>query len=178
MQHFALTAPQRQEVQHALVRCESVRRYRRLLALLEVDRGRPVVEVAGDLQVSRRSVHEWLRAYRVQGSVEGLAEGTRPGRPSRWDADLRAGLERLLGQSPESAGYAATTWTVPLLQEELRHRHGQQLAEDTVRRALHRLGYTWKRARYVLEPDPERGEKGASDTGLPGAPGAPQRGAG
>jgi hypothetical protein len=56
-------------------------------------------------------------------------------------------------------GYDAVNWTVPLLQEHLRTCAGRWLSDDTIRRELDRLGYTWKRFRYVLPPDPEREKK-------------------
>ena len=51
-------------------------------------------------------------------------------------------------------GYAATDWTVPLLRTEL-SRRGHVLSERALRRTLHRLGWRWKRPKYVLgRPDP------------------------
>jgi len=38
---------------------------------------------------------------------------------------------------------------------------GMIFSESTIRQHLHRLGYTWKRSRYVLEPDREREKKTA-----------------
>ncbi len=166
-----LTARQREELQRALTGDREARLYRRVLALLEVDVGRPVTEVAKDLHVSRRSVHTWLRSYRASG-LEALVEQPRPGRPSVWDEESRDLLEQLLGQSPEAYGYLATTWTVPLLREQLEHSRGRLLSAKTVRRELHARGYSWKRSRYVLEPDPERGEKGAPSAAALGPPGA------
>ena len=76
------------------------------------------------------------------------------GRPRRLDATAEAELERLLATDPQAHGYAATDWTVPLLQAELA-KQGHALSERTLRRTLHRLGYRWKRPKYVLgRPDP------------------------
>jgi transposase len=58
--------------------------------------------------------------------------------------------------SPERCGYHATHWTVPLLQDQVRQNLGIQCGQVTIRRCLHRLGYVWKRPRYVLAPDPQR----------------------
>ncbi len=68
-----LTTRQREELRQALTGGQEARLYRRVLALLEVDEGRPVTEVAKDLHVSRRSVRTWLRSYRASGSLEALA---------------------------------------------------------------------------------------------------------
>ncbi len=177
MDGFSLTAQQRVKVEEALRACQEVRQYRRLLALLEVDQGRPVAAVAQSLQVSRQSVYTWLHTYQRAPQPEALAERPRSGRPPEW-VELPSLLETWLAQSPQAQGYAATLWTVPLLREQVQHARGRAVGERTVREALHALGYTWKRARYVLAPDPAKGEKGGPDTAAGGPPGAPERSAG
>lgn len=68
-------------------------------------------------------------------------------------------LTGLLDQDPQSRGDQATGWTVPLLRTELAQA-GYAVGGRTIRRALHRLGYRWKRPRYVLgRPDPADAEK-------------------
>ena len=48
---------------------------------------------------------------------------------------------------------------MPLLQEVLEIATEQWVSDDTLRRALDRLNYVWKRPRYDLDPDPEREKK-------------------
>ena len=68
-------------------------------------------------------------------------------------------LTELLGTDPQQHGHRATGWTVPLLQGELATQ-GTVVGEGTIRRALHRLGYRWKRPRYILgRPDPDYAAK-------------------
>ena len=50
---------------------------------------------------------------------------------------------------------AALNWTVPLRREQMEHATGRRLCESTIREALHREGYAWKRPRYKLQPDPD-----------------------
>jgi putative transposase len=155
MEELRLTPARRRQLRSEMESCREARCYRRLLAILEVDQGRPVADVARSLGVSRQSIHNWLRAYRDQPTVETLHDQPRPGRPTRWNDALREDLREWLDRSPREYGYAANVWTVPLMQEFLRLRHKQFLGENTLRRELHNLGYTWKRSRYVLTPDPE-----------------------
>ena len=73
-----------------------------------------------------------------------------------------------MGHAPDQLGYPAVNWTVPLLREALQDGTGHWVSDDTVRRALDRLGYTWKRPRYVLDPDPELENKTAHPGANPG----------
>ena len=68
-------------------------------------------------------------------------------------------MTELLRQDPQARGWHATGWTVPLVRTEL-ERAGYPAAERTIRRTLHRLGWHWKRPKYVLgRPDPGYAEK-------------------
>jgi transposase len=70
------------------------------------------------------------------------------------DAEADAAVECLLADDPQAPGDAATDWTVPLLRTELEQR-GHTLSERTLRRTRHRVGWRWKRPKYVLgRPDP------------------------
>ena len=68
-------------------------------------------------------------------------------------------LEALLDRRPDQLGYFAVNWTVPLFQDALAAYTDQRPSADTIRRELDRLGYVWKRSRYVLDPDCEREKK-------------------
>jgi transposase len=162
MNQFRLTRKQRRELEQTLARCHDTRLYARLLALRQIDEGCSIAHVAGVLGVSRQSIYNWLRACRDHARWEELKDRPRPGRPALWEQRLGGHLEQLLRQSPRDHGYFAETWTVPLLAEHLRHLWGQQPSSHTLRRQLHMLGYTWKRSRYALEPDPQREKKTAN----------------
>jgi transposase len=102
---------------------------------------------------------------------EVLLDEERRGRPSLWTEDLRALPQSLLEQTPDQRGYLAVNWTVPLSLEEIEHCTGQRLSDDTLRRELDRLGWVWKRSRYVLDPDPQREKKTTDPAAGPKNPG-------
>jgi transposase-like protein len=58
-------------------------RYR---AVLQVQAGVPVTEVADAFGVSRQAVHRWLRWYRDKG-LPGLADGSHRPREHPWQID-------------------------------------------------------------------------------------------
>src|SRR4051794_4714786 len=119
----------------------------------------PVADVARSLGVTRQSVHNWIARFGEAGRAEALADRYGGGRPATLDEDEVESLVALVGHAPQRFGSPAANWTVPLLREHLRRATGADVSEPTVRRQLRRLGYVWKRPRYVLDPDPEREEK-------------------
>jgi transposase len=177
MSRLQLTYWQRRRLRRQLKAAGDARVLRRTLAILDFDRGRPAADIAELLGVTRQSVYNWVTSYARCPDPATLADGTREGRPRLLTDDEEGLLRLLLSCSPQWLGYAATGWALPLLQEELQRGGGVRPSDDTVRRCLRRLGYVWKRPRYVLAPDPEREKKTAhppADSGLAQA----QRGAG
>lgn len=154
-----LTAAEQRRLSETLEHTHDVRLYRRTLAVLECGRGKGVVEVARSLRVTRQSVHNWVTWFHQAGKATALADAPRSGRPRHAGDAIDTLLRVLMILPPERFGYHATHWTVPLLRDQVRQNLGQTCSDATVRRSLHRLGYVWKRPRYVLAPDPLREKK-------------------
>jgi transposase len=153
MRLVELMDDERRALDAALRTTRRVREWRRLQAVRLLAEGHEAPEVAQVLGCSASSVYYWADDWR-DGGLAGLAEGPHAGRPRRLDAAAETQLEQLLAADPQAQGSAATDWTVPLLRTALAAQ-GHALSERTVRRALHRLGYRWKRPKYVLgRPDP------------------------
>ncbi len=169
METLTLTFRQRRHLERQLRCTHDARLYRRTLAVLEVASGEPVAAVALRLRVTPRSVYHWLTAYCRHHDPAALADADRAGRPTLLAPPERDLLRRLLDASPQDFGYPATTWTVPLLRRHLAEYANVLPSEDTLRREVRRLRYSWKRPRYRLDPDPElRGKKDAYPQGYQG----------
>jgi transposase len=161
MAQLELTYWQRRRLKDQLKQATTARVFRRTLAVLEADRGKPVDEIAATLGTSRRSVYRWIDAYRQTRDPKALWEGEHTGRPSAWDEGSEARLRCLMEHRPDECGYLAVNWTASLLSDRLKQATGRSFSEDMVREELQRLGYVWKRGRYELEPDPELEKKTA-----------------
>lgn len=152
----------------AASREKRVRAWRRVRAVELLEGGRRPEEVAGALGCSRSSVYAWAKSWRERG-IEGLAEAPHPGKRRSLDEGAERLIEELLQegdpqqqQQQQQRGHRATGWTVPLVRAELEGT-GYRVSERTVRRALRRMGWRWKRPKYVLgRPDPDHeAKKGA-----------------
>ena len=159
MSQLDLTAWQRRRLRRQLTETLDARVLRRTLAVLEFDRGRPVADLARMLGVTRQSVYNWVQAYCQAHDPEALWDAEGRGRRPALDEDDEHLLEALLALSPQDLGAPHVSWTIPLIQEFLEVATGRWLSDDTLRRALHRLDYVWKRPRHDLEPDPKREKK-------------------
>jgi transposase len=159
MSEIHLTVTQRQQLELGLATPPSTGFSRRALAILALDDGQPVDEVAELLGVSRQSIYNWVQAYQQAPGPNALYRRPGGGRPTLWTEPLRVLLQECLGDCPQEWDYPHTNWTVPLLREHLYAQTGGWLSEDTIRRQLQHTGYVWKRYRYVLPPDPEREKK-------------------
>lgn len=161
MSRLKITNLQRRHLRRQLQQAQDLHLFRRTLAVLEFDQGRSAADIAHMLGVTRQSVYNWVVTYTRSGAPHALADEPREGRPLRWRTQEEAILRALLACSPQELGYVQVSWTVPLLQEALQRRTGNTFADSTIRRALERLDYVWKRPRYRLEPDLQRDKKTA-----------------
>jgi transposase len=173
---LTVSEEERNALERAQARRPQVRHWRRYQAVLLRAAGVPVAEVARNLGCSEASVSNWTAAWQTEGLV-GVAEGRHRGAARRLDAAAEAALDALVAEGdPQAYGYAAANWTAPLLRTELGKR-GWPAAERTIRRTLHRLGWGWKRPKYVLgRPDPAYAEKKSRRTASSSHGGGGRRG--
>jgi transposase len=102
-----------------------------------VDQGHRQAEIAAAFQVSVATIKRYLKQRRETGQVTAKPI---PGRPPKQRAALEAALPGQL------AAHRDVT-----LAEHCRifaAAHGQKVSRDTLRRALDRLGWTWKKNRW------------------------------
>ena len=143
------TRHDRRRLTKALAHAREARFFRRLQAVLFVAEGVPVSEAARRARVDRSTLHRWLGLYLQRRDPTDLTDAPRAGRPPVAAALTDSAVAALLARDPRREGFAATSWTVPLLTTYLARYSGQPVSTRTVRRRLHSLGYRWKRPRYV-----------------------------
>src|SRR4051812_44677396 len=141
---LTLTYWQRRHLERQLRSARDARVYRRTLAVLEVADGEPVASVAGRLRVTLRAVYHWVATYGRDHAPAALADRDRTGRPRLLPRGAGESLRNLRGRSPRGMAYSAAQGPVPLLRDPLTRRTGRPFSDDTLRRELQRLRYSWK----------------------------------
>jgi transposase len=160
-----LRSSDRSLLEHLAERTQQAAELRRVLALLWLDDGDDVSEVADRLRVSRQTVYNWAERFQNRGDAdldECLADRARSGRPPTAQGIIDPLLEAVIDDDPRDWGYPATVWTAPLLRQFLSDVHGLVVSAQSVRLAIARLEILWKRPRHRLaqRPDTWRQAKG------------------
>lgn len=145
-----LRRKERERLERAAARSKEPKFRDRCRAVLWSEEGRSVGEIAGLLRVHHSTVWRWIADYRRFG-IKGLEVEKPAGRARLIDEDGEAALERALRSNPRDLGYPFTRWTQPTLIEFLYEAVHVRVSVDTVRRALHRLGYRFKRPKLSLQ---------------------------
>ncbi|KPV49131.1 transposase [Kouleothrix aurantiaca] len=114
-QHITLSDTDRSTLTNLLARGTlSAKTFKRATALLELDRGKTLVEVAATVQVSYPTVSSWRDKYITLG-LRSLDDAPRSGRPIEIDGEQRAKITALAcSDAPE--GHAR--WSLRLLAEK------------------------------------------------------------
>jgi transposase len=101
-------------------------------------------------------ITEVRRGYRQRG-LDALTATTAPPAPPAWATRVAGWLTT---KTPEDFGYFRRRWSCETLAEVLAWEVGVRVSAETVRRALRRLGFVWRRPRPVVGPvDPDRAAK-------------------
>jgi transposase len=141
------------DLENLVSHTKNARHLRRAQALLWLDTGERVPEVAARLWVSRRTIYNWVKRFRGHPALALLArlsEGARSGRPRTAKGLIDPVLMAVIDQDPQELGYRSTVWTAPLLTPYLAERHDLQVSRQSVSLAISRLGLRWKRPRHDL----------------------------
>lgn len=153
MKDLVLSRTARKHLESFLPHARSGRECCRAQALLWLDNGEPLENVADHLQVSRQTVYNWVRRFHERDHVpiqERLRDAPRSGRPPTALGLVDALLVEVIDKDPREYGYSSTIWTCRLLQYYLQVKHQVNVSRKSVSRAIGRLGLRWKRPRYVL----------------------------
>lgn len=158
MMRVILTKEQREELEGASRQARRVRQWGRYQAILRLDDGESVPTIARALDVGKSTVRKWQQQWQQRG-MAGIRERFLPGAPRQVPPPAETQIRTWLAGSPLDDGFTATNWTITLLGTALA-RTGTLVSPSTLRRTLKRLGYRWKRPKYVIDrPDPDHAEK-------------------
>lgn len=124
------------------------RRLRMHIALLASD-GLSATEISGVLFCSRTTVYAIVSRFAGEGRAAFDDREARGPRPLLSGAATERAERLLEGDSPADHGWLRSRWSCKLLSLQLLRERFASASRETVRRALHRLDFRWRRPRPV-----------------------------
>ena len=153
MTAFVLRFRERQGLEALTRQPSDAKSLRRAQALLWLDEGESVQEVAERLHLSRQAVYNWITRFHTRSTLPigaRVADGEHPGRPRTVTGVIDPLLDAVIDRDPRDWGYAPSVGTAPLLKHYLEDVHHLQVSRPSVSLALARLRISWKRPRHHL----------------------------
>jgi transposase len=147
MIHIELIPEQREALEKAR-RIRTANLAERCLAVLLSDQGQRVPAIAASMGRHEHTIRSWLKAY-LQAGIEGLKVPAPAGRTNRKEQAALTILHPVLAKHPSDYGYLEAGWSTNLLVDYL-HQQGLESSESTVKRALKRGGWVYKRFAKTL----------------------------
>ena len=112
----------------------------RFLALALIASGQSVRRVAQQIQRKRQTVSEWVHRFNREGPQGLIPNFQSPAKP-RLTPEEFAQLGQVIAQPPRQCGMKVGRWSSPRVAAYIKKAFGKQVAADTARRYIHRLGF-------------------------------------
>jgi transposase len=148
MRAFVLSEEQAVRLRVELKQSHRSKVYRRAAGLLAASQGTAVSSIASLLGVTRQTVYNWIASY---SEDKNLNDAPRSGRPSLMTEEIDASIVNALATTPETFGYSSSRWSASILRTHVGSLLPHEISDETLRRRLRRIGYSWKGGRYVLQ---------------------------
>jgi transposase len=127
----------------------------RAQALFMLTEGASVLEVACWFRTAAHRVRAW-RAWFLEGGRARLADDPRCGRPPKLGPGELTLLDEALERGPQAYGWPVTVWSIRDLCELLWQQRQVRVSVYTMYRAVHGLGYRYRRPRHDLRHRQDR----------------------
>lgn len=123
---------------------------KRITALLWLSEAQPAERVAERLGVCKQTIYNWLHAFLLKRWAS-LRPRTSPGRPAKLTPAQKQRLSEVLSAGPEAAGYPTGCWNTALIQDLIRREFQRCYNLHYLAELLHRLGFSYQKARFVSD---------------------------
>ncbi len=120
----------------------------KLLACLYRKNGHSIRRIARILQTAYSTIRDWLLRMRDRG-LRGRFNARPKGRRAKLPLQIIRTVRRRLKRSPKECGFETGSWQMDMATEMIRKEFGVTVRARTLRRWLRRIGFSWRKDRYV-----------------------------
>jgi transposase len=153
--------PEIQAVLHKMNKEKNLKMFLRYQAIYLRLKGRKLQEIADIIRASRKTVINYIAAYRKDG-LDGLIPVKQTGQPKfLTDEQENKLIKVIIDMVPAEVGFAATyNWTAKIIKEYIQKTFNVEYSISGVTALLHRLGFSYTRPNYTLKKaDPKKQEQ-------------------
>lgn len=112
---------------------------KRLMIAIAYKDGVSVETLTERYDIPQSTVYYWLDRFEEMPIDEAIEDEDRPGRPPALTAEERDELQVDLNQSPQTFGFAPTSWTTETVRGHVSERYGSEYSYGHIRRILRTL---------------------------------------
>ncbi len=124
--------------------------YKIVTCLLLIQEGRHFSTIARQLNISSRTVYDWLKKFMVRGFSWLLGKHYRGrGRKPRLTEKQKQQLYDVVSAGPEACGYDRGIWNSAMIVIEIEKRFGVTYSPRYVCTLLKRLGLSYQKAKFI-----------------------------
>ena len=120
----------------------------RLLACLGRKKDHSIRRISRDLKTAYSTIRDWLLRMRDRG-LKGRFNARPKGRRARLPLQIIRTVRRWLKRSPKKCDFETGSWQMDMVTEMIRKEFGVTVRARTLRRWLRRIGFSWRKDRYV-----------------------------
>ena len=111
-------------------------------ACIKRKEGKTISHISKDLRRPYETVRGWLVRGRERG-LHNLADRKSTGRPLILNGDICETIRDHLSKSPSKFGFTRKLWQCNMVQKTIRERFSAYVSDDTVRRNMRRIRYSY-----------------------------------
>ena len=112
------------------------------------EEGPSIRRISRDLKTAYSIIRDWLLRMRDRG-LKGRFNARPKGRRARLPLQIIRTVRRWLKRNPKKCGFETGSWQMDMVTEMIRKEFGVTVRARTLRRWLRRIGFSWRKDRYV-----------------------------
>lgn len=159
--NLKLSRPQQNKLEKQLKSAEAkgdLQELKRILALLSLNFGNTIKEIAETLRISTETVRQSVKKF-LSGGFQALKSKSRPGRPPKLTKRQRGLLENYIEAGPEKMGFPGFCWRTPMIQHLIQKKFGVFYSARYLSELLKNMGFTYQKATFVADKRNEKDRK-------------------
>lgn len=150
---FKLTSDQKNKLEARLKMSQELGKMsqsKQILALLAVNEGIDLEQVAITLQLSSETVRKYIKEFLLKGQ-NSLERKKQSGRPAKLSKVQKKELAQIIEKGPQEAGFSGACWRSPMIAELIHEKYKVSYSVFYIAELLKNMGFSYQKAKFVSD---------------------------